>query len=401
MKVLNCNFATEQLTQRLMKTGIHFVCPKSILAIISILVTNIVSAADYKPMIRYDRVWENFSYNYEGDLVKCVKFDGTEEIGGKTYHKLIAFKNTVRKYDSTLGRYVFSTPEDVYKPEGYMREEDGIVYTLVRENDKYSIGALYTCPDDLEEGDIITEKVIYNFNVSAGDVFNMYSFIMRNGLPNQFKVFSTELVDIAGEECKKIDFGPGFSGIDGDMHFYNQYSMIEGIGASYYGCLNYTEFIGQPTKIWYYNYIIRVFDMAGNVIYSSGDICDGLDYGSFCSVDKIAEKSSLTISADCISFGEAGVDNTVCSKCKDKKHRYQPDIIRRYQKAINFLVLAGRIEDLWQNKSLNYEVLSGDKVGRSSIRVNDKYRIEFVVTSNENEPILTICNIIELSNHYN
>lgn len=87
-------------------------------------------------------------------------------------------------------------------------------------------------------------------------------------------------------------------------------------------------------------------------------------------------------------------------RCKDKKHRYQPDIVRRYQKAIGFLLFAERIEDLWKLTSLNYEVLSGDKAGRSSIRVNDKYRIEFSVDINNSEPILTICNILDLSNHY-
>lgn len=87
-------------------------------------------------------------------------------------------------------------------------------------------------------------------------------------------------------------------------------------------------------------------------------------------------------------------------KCKDKKHRYQPDIVRRYQKAIRFLLAASSIENLWPIKSLNYEVLTGDKAGRSSVRVNDRYRIEFTVSQTEEEPILTICNVIELSNHY-
>lgn len=87
-------------------------------------------------------------------------------------------------------------------------------------------------------------------------------------------------------------------------------------------------------------------------------------------------------------------------KCKDKRHRYQPDIVRRYQKAIRFLIAASSIEALWPVKSLNYEVLSGDKSGRSSIRVNDQYRIEFTVSQSEEKPILTICNVVELSNHY-
>lgn len=84
----------------------------------------------------------------------------------------------------------------------------------------------------------------------------------------------------------------------------------------------------------------------------------------------------------------------------DKKHRFQPDIVRRYQKVIKFLLGASCIEALWPVRSLNYEVLSGDKAGRSSVRVNDRYRVEFTVTQNEQEPVLTICNVVELSNHY-
>ena len=87
-------------------------------------------------------------------------------------------------------------------------------------------------------------------------------------------------------------------------------------------------------------------------------------------------------------------------RCYDKKHRYQPDIVRRYQKAINFLKCASSIEALWLVRSLNYEVLGGDMAGLSSVRVNDQYRIEFSVKLNDNEPMLTVCNVIELSNHY-
>lgn len=87
-------------------------------------------------------------------------------------------------------------------------------------------------------------------------------------------------------------------------------------------------------------------------------------------------------------------------KSPDKKHRFQPDIIRRYQKAINFLKMSSSIEALWKIHSLNYEVLTGDKAGRSSVRVNDQYRVEFTVDLNNNEPILTVCNVVELSNHY-
>ena len=86
-------------------------------------------------------------------------------------------------------------------------------------------------------------------------------------------------------------------------------------------------------------------------------------------------------------------------KTSDKKHRFQPDIVKRYQQRIKTLESAPRIETLYQIKSLNYEVLTGEKAGISSIRVNDKYRIEFTVSFLDN-PVVTICNILELSNHY-
>lgn len=87
-------------------------------------------------------------------------------------------------------------------------------------------------------------------------------------------------------------------------------------------------------------------------------------------------------------------------KTSDKKHRYQPDIVRRYQKCVDYLIDAEKTEELMLINSLNYEVLKGDKKGISSIRVNNKYRIEFTVKETMDEPIITVCNIIELSNHY-
>ena len=84
----------------------------------------------------------------------------------------------------------------------------------------------------------------------------------------------------------------------------------------------------------------------------------------------------------------------------DKKHRFQPDIVKRYQKRIDTLKRALNIEELLAIRSLNYEVLKGDKAGISSIRVNDRYRIEFIVSDQDSETIVYICNILELSNHY-
>lgn len=87
-------------------------------------------------------------------------------------------------------------------------------------------------------------------------------------------------------------------------------------------------------------------------------------------------------------------------KASDKKHRYQPDIVKRYKKCVDLLKASGSVETLMQINSLNYEVLKGDKEGISSIRVNNKYRLEFLVSETWDEPIITVCNILELSNHY-
>ena len=84
-------------------------------------------------------------------------------------------------------------------------------------------------------------------------------------------------------------------------------------------------------------------------------------------------------------------------EAKDKQHRYQPQIVRKYVRVVNILDSVDKPTDLFRFRSLHYEKLVGDKVGLESVRVNDQYRIEFK-TSSKGE--ITICNITELSNHY-
>lgn len=87
-------------------------------------------------------------------------------------------------------------------------------------------------------------------------------------------------------------------------------------------------------------------------------------------------------------------------KTSDKKHRFQPQIIAKYRKTIDLLESLTVVEDLYRYHSLHYEVLVGDKTGIESVRVNDQYRIEFKTTKVVSEIVVTLCNIIELSNHY-
>ena len=90
----------------------------------------------------------------------------------------------------------------------------------------------------------------------------------------------------------------------------------------------------------------------------------------------------------------------VTGRTTDKKHRYQPQIIRKYRKTVDILESVTVVEDLFRYNALRYESLHGDKEGLESVRVNDQYRIEFKTTKVVAETVVTICNIMELSNHY-
>ena len=73
---------------------------------------------------------------------------------------------------------------------------------------------------------------------------------------------------------------------------------------------------------------------------------------------------------------------------------------RKYINVLNLMSSLNSTEDMYRFTSLHYEKLVGDKVGRESVRVNDQYRIEFRTEIKSGERIVTVCNILELSNHY-
>lgn len=87
-------------------------------------------------------------------------------------------------------------------------------------------------------------------------------------------------------------------------------------------------------------------------------------------------------------------------KSSDKHHRYQPQVIRKYVLRVVTLQNAPNIEALYPLHSLNYEVLTGDKATISSIRIDNQYRLEFVVDVDSAEPAITICTLEDITNHY-
>ena len=88
-----------------------------------------------------------------------------------------------------------------------------------------------------------------------------------------------------------------------------------------------------------------------------------------------------------IVFKQEYLSSLYYEQTADKKHRFQPEVIKKYIKVVNILKNARAVEDLFPFNSLNYEKLSGDKAGIESVRVNDKYRLEF-----QTERVETIIN---------
>ena len=84
-------------------------------------------------------------------------------------------------------------------------------------------------------------------------------------------------------------------------------------------------------------------------------------------------------------------------KCKNKKYRFQPQVVGKYQKRIDTLMAATKIEDLFVFNSLNFEALSN---GYYSIKIDYHYRLEFKLREEGTEKVLTICIVTDITNHY-
>lgn len=87
-------------------------------------------------------------------------------------------------------------------------------------------------------------------------------------------------------------------------------------------------------------------------------------------------------------------------KTGEKKHRFQPQTVVRYKRCVDYLKAAGCKEHLFLFNSLHFEALKGDKAGLFSVRVDKQYRLEFRLQENAQQPVLTVCHLVELSNHY-
>ena len=87
-------------------------------------------------------------------------------------------------------------------------------------------------------------------------------------------------------------------------------------------------------------------------------------------------------------------------KLRIKDIAFRQHIVRKYTRVVDLMMEVTNVMELTRYGGLHYEHLHGDKEGISSVRVNDKYRIEFREIIEDGKTIAEIVSITELSNHY-
>lgn len=68
-------------------------------------------------------------------------------------------------------------------------------------------------------------------------------------------------------------------------------------------------------------------------------------------------------------------------------------IVRAFRKRLNFVRQAVSERDLYAWKSLHIEKLKGDRQGQESMRLNDQWRLIFVMEGEGQEKCLTVLGI--------
>lgn len=80
-----------------------------------------------------------------------------------------------------------------------------------------------------------------------------------------------------------------------------------------------------------------------------------------------------------------------------KPKGYQPFVINAFIKTVRMLEASRRVVDLYKFNSLKFKRLEGKMNDFFAVRVNDQYRLEFKIRSENDE---TVISVYKLSNHY-
>ncbi len=96
-------------------------------------------------------------------------------------------------------------------------------------------------------------------------------------------------------------------------------------------------------------------------------------------------------------------DNTELEKIYEakasRKYRLDNAIIKKYVRAVEALVAADTIRDIWNYPAFNFEKLQGAD-NRFSMRLNIKYRLEIRIEFYDEARLNGDVFIEEVSNHY-
>lgn len=87
-------------------------------------------------------------------------------------------------------------------------------------------------------------------------------------------------------------------------------------------------------------------------------------------------------------------------RVKSKHLKSNPQLQRQFIKVVERLKGLGKIEDAFLVNSLNYERLKGDLLGKSSVRINQQYRLIFTEVEDIETLEINVLEIEEISNHY-
>lgn len=87
-------------------------------------------------------------------------------------------------------------------------------------------------------------------------------------------------------------------------------------------------------------------------------------------------------------------------RVKNKHLKSNPQLGKQYRKTIDTLRMLKNMEEMYILNSLNYERLKGDLLGKSSVRINQQYRLIFTEIEDTETLEINVLAIEEISNHY-
>lgn len=95
-----------------------------------------------------------------------------------------------------------------------------------------------------------------------------------------------------------------------------------------------------------------------------------------------------------VKFHSSRLENICYGRERDNLH---PDLIRKYQRRIQFFMKAVSLVDISKHPWLYLEKLGWKRQGQYSVRLNDQRRLIFTVNQDGE---IQVIEILEISKHY-